>query len=476
MRLRSLLIAALMLGAASSPAHAAEERVYTGVTILDPLTKRRLPDSYIVVRGDRIAAIGRGRVPRHYARAERLDMTGLFAMPGLFDTHAHVTVGPLVMSRIDGKPGAVMQGDERMTRHDALMLLAYGVTTIRDPGGDTARMVAYRDAVAAGRLIGPAAKVAGGVIDHPPFPAKGLVDSVTEARPVATVVRQQVAAGVDYVKLYEGLSADELKAGIDAAHTAGVTTIAHLSDVSWATAAAMGIDSLVHAMPLSPDLLSGEHKAAYLRTKRPGGWDFYRWYEEVDLDDPKIGNMIATLARRRIPVDATLIVFRQAFWGDDRSLRDADLAYANPSLVRDWTTSFSFDKGWSADDYRRAKAVWPKVLRFVRMLHEAGVPLTIGTDMNNPFVAPGVSVAREAALHVDAGIPAWDVLQMATVNAARLLKVDDRTGRLRPGMEADILFLAADPSIDIHALTSVVGVVENGRSHLPADLMREAPR
>jgi len=186
--------------------------------------------------------------------------------------------------------------------------------------------------------------------------------------------------------------------------------------------------------------------------------------------------MIATLARRRIPVDATLIVFRQAFWGDDRSLRDADLAYANPSLVRDWTTSFSFDKGWSADDYRRAKAVWPKVLRFVRMLHEAGVPLTIGTDMNNPFVAPGVSVAREAALHVDAGIPAWDVLQMATVNAARLLKVDDRTGRLRPGMEADILFLAADPSIDIHALTSVVGVVENGRSHLPADLMREAPR
>jgi len=476
MRLRSLLTAAFMLGTAPSPALAAEEKVYTGVTVLDPLTKRRSPDSYIVVRGSRIAAIGRGRLPRRYAGAEQSDMTGRFAMPGLFDTHAHVTVGPLVMSRVDGKPSAMMQGDATMTRHDALMLLAHGVTTIRDPGGDTARMVAYRNAVAAGRLIGPEAKVAGGVIDHPPFPTKGLVDSVTEARPVATVVQQQVAAGVDYVKLYEGLRADELKAGIDAAHAAGVTTIAHLSNVSWTKAADMGIDSLVHAMPLSPDLLSGEHKAAYLKTKRPGGWDFYRWYEEVDLDGPEIGAMIATLARRKVPLDATLIVFRQAFWGNDRPMRDADLAYANPSLVRDWTTTLSFDKGWFADDYRRAKAVWPKVLRFVRMLHEAGVPLTIGTDMNNPFVAPGVSVAREAALHVDAGIPAWEVLQMATANAARLLKVDDRTGRLRTGMQADILFLSADPSVDIHALTDVVGVVENGRFHLPADLEQEARR
>jgi imidazolonepropionase-like amidohydrolase len=100
--------------------------------------------------------------------------------------------------------------------------------------------------------------------------------------------------------------------------------------------------------------------------------------------------------------------------------------------------------------------------------------MTIGTDMNNPFVAPGISVAREAGLHVEAGIPAWDVLRMATTNAAALLKVSDRTGRLRSGMEADILFLDADPSIDIAALTKVRAVVENGRLHEPEALMAEA--
>ena len=142
--------------------------------------------------------------------------------------------------------------------------------------------------------------------------------------------------------------------------------------------------------------------------------------------------------------------------------------------VENWRTAFRFDLGWEPEDYTRAKAVWPKVQRFVLMLHQAGVPLTLGTDMNNPFVAPGVSLAREAELHVEAGIPAWDVLAIGTSNAARSLNMDDRTGRLEPGMEADILFLDADPSLDIRALARVVAVVENGRLHRPEDLRREA--
>lgn len=474
MRLPQLLFAVALLCGAE--AGAADRTVYHHLTLIDPVAETRTPGSYIVVEGTRIVAMGRGAPPASIPERRRHDMGGRYAMPGLFDTHAHVTVGPLAMTKIDGKPAAFVQGSEAMTRHDALMLLAHGVTTIRDPGGDTARMVAYRNAVAAGQLTGPEAKVAGGVIDRPPFPVEGLVDAVNEAEPVEAVVRRQAAAGVDYVKLYEGLSAAELKAGIAAARAAGVETVAHLSEVSWKTAAELGIGSLVHAMPLSPDLLSGAQKAAYLKTKRPGGWDFYRWYEEVDLDGPEIRDMIATLARRKTPVDATLIVFRQAFWGDDLRVRDANLADANPSLVQNWITAFQFDAGWSPEDYRRAKAVWPKVLRFVRMLHQAGVPLTIGTDMNNPFVAPGASMVREMALHADAGIPHWAVLRMATINAARLMKMDGRTGSLARGKEADIVFLDADSTVDIMAVSRVSAVVENGRYHDAAVLKQEALR
>ena len=133
--------------------------------------------------------------------------------------------------------------------------------------------------------------------------------------------------------------------------------------------------------------------------------------------------MISTLANKQIPVDATLIAFKLAFWGDDLAYRNRDIAWAHPAMVENWNTAFRFDLGWKAEDYARAKAVWPKVQRFVRMLHEAGVPITIGTDMNNPFVAPGASIAREMELHVAAGIPAWDVLRMATTNAAVLISL-----------------------------------------------------
>lgn len=173
-------------------------------------------------------------------------------------------------------------------------------------------------------------------------------------------------------------------------------------------------------------------------------------------------------------MDATLIAFSLAFNGDDLAYREKDVDWADPSMVENWRTAFRFDLGWAPEDYARAKAVWPKVQRFVRMLHAAGVPLTLGTDMNNPFVAPGVSLAREAELHVEAGIPVWDVLAMGTSIAARSLKMDDRAGHLEPRMEADIVFLDADLLLDILALSRVVAVVENSRLHRPDDLRREA--
>jgi len=205
-----------MFGAAS-PVLAADATVYTGVTILDPVTQRRLPDHYIVVRGERIEAMGQGLVPERYIGAIRSDMRGRFAMPGLFDTHAHITLGP-VAPKIDkdGEVSLVVAGNDAITRHDALMLLAAGVTTIRDTGGDTARMIAYREAVAQGRLRGPEARIAGAVIDRSAFPVTGLVDRVDDVHGVADLVKAQAAAGVDYVKLYEALTPEDLAAGIPA--------------------------------------------------------------------------------------------------------------------------------------------------------------------------------------------------------------------------------------------------------------------
>ena len=337
----------------------AHQSVYYGLTVLDPVTKTRKPDSYIIVDGNKIVAIGRGKPPESIPAARRHGFSGRFALPSLFDTHAHITLGPVVGKMVDGKPVLPVLGDDAYSRHDAKRLLAHRVTTIRDPGGDARRMVAYRDAVAAERITGPEARVAGQVINHSEVRFEDLVDQVSDSTPIAPIVERQVRDGVDYVKLYESLTPADLAAGVAAAHKHKRPTIAHLGDVSWVTAVNLGVDALVHAMPISPDLLPPAYRAQYLASRRPGAFAFFEWFEAADLDAPAVKQMVATLAAKEVWLDTTMIAFKLAFWGDDLAYRERDAAIAHPAMVDNWRTWFRFDMGWTADGYRRARASRP---------------------------------------------------------------------------------------------------------------------
>jgi len=122
-----------MFGAAS-PVLAADATVYTGVTILDPVTQRRLPDHYIVVRGERIEAMGQGLVPERYIGAIRSDMRGRFAMPGLFDTLFSQTgdQDPIELSANSGDVFVIPDGDAR-------------ITFTRDASGAIAGLILHQD-------------------------------------------------------------------------------------------------------------------------------------------------------------------------------------------------------------------------------------------------------------------------------------------------------------------------------------------
>jgi imidazolonepropionase-like amidohydrolase len=172
--------------------------------------------------------------------------------------------------------------------------------------------------------------------------------------------------------------------------------------------------------------------------------------------------MIRTLAEKKTHVDLTLIAFYLAFWGDEPSVRDEFISLAHPAMAEQWRTVFRFDAGWQADDYRRAKTVWPKIEKFAKSLYEAGVPLTLGTDQGNPFVAPGASLVQEMQLHERAGVPHWAILRMATSEAARILGLGAKTGRIAAGLGADIVFTAENPAEDFSAFHGVRYVLSNG--------------
>ncbi|GAB2533588.1 hypothetical protein GCM10027268_02790 [Brachybacterium huguangmaarense] len=102
-------------------------------------------------------------------------------------------------------------------------------------------------------------------------------------------------------------------------------------------------------------------------------------------------------------------------------------------------------------------------LAVTRVLHEEGVPMLTGTDASGAgWVVPGFSLQDEFALLAEAGIAAPALLRMATLDAARFLGRDDVAGRVAPGLQADLVVLDADPTLDHEALSAIGGVVRAG--------------
>lgn len=127
---------------------------------------------------------------------------------------------------------------------------------------------------------------------------------------------------------------------------------------------------------------------------------------------------------------------------------------------------------WTPEHFARGHAVFPRVLEFARLLYDAGVPLMLGTDGpgGGPFFA------RELHHHVQAGIPPWEVLRMATSGNAALMGLGAETGRIAAGMQADLVFLRADPAADVRNVREVELVVTNGTPHRFEDLVAAAQR
>jgi imidazolonepropionase-like amidohydrolase len=302
---------------------------------------------------------------------------------------------------------------------------------------------------------------------NPGFPHYPRTDTEWERE-----MTRQRDLGMTYAKLYSGLTEQELARGIQAAHAHGLKTIAHLDGVSWTRAMELGIDELTHALPTSADLLVEPNRTAYLESRKvPDAKYMYRWFELVDYDSEPFQRMQRMLVEKKIHVDLTLIANEIVYFYDqvDNELKyPLEHMYPDPAFQNNWRQGMTASHfGWTEDDYQRAHAVMPKVLELAKRFHDAGVRLSIGTD----GTGGGPSFVRELALHVQAGIPPWEVLRLATSGAAERLGMAERRGALAAGFEADIVFLNSDPITNIENIRDVDTVVQDGRAYRAQDLI-----
>ena len=286
---------------------------------------------------------------------------------------------------------------------------------------------------------------------------------------VRAEVRRQVAAGVDFIKLYISLPPELVCAGIEEAQANNIKALGHLSVTSWTEAGKCKIDGLVHAIPSSASLLPAAQRAEYAKFTDTRA--LYQWPARVDLNGVEIDEMITVLVEQRIPVDPTLVVFEAVFWGDDSSYSDHPELGLTPAVVVDSWKQGGHSSGWTAEDFAEAKAAWPKVLGLTKMMYDRGVRILAGSDTPNPFVIPGVSLHRELELLVDAGIPPAQVLKIATRDNAEALDILDTQGTVEVGKTANLVILTADPLDNIQNTRKIVTVFKAGVAFDPQSLL-----
>jgi imidazolonepropionase-like amidohydrolase len=383
--------------------------VIKGGTLIDVRTGRQVADSLIVVEGDRIKQVGRASDLGVPQGAQVVDAQGKWIIPGLMDMHAHI-------SGVKNLPFE--------------LYLVHGVTTIRDPGGHLTLMRLARQEIDSGKRVGPRLFFAGYVLDgNPPlWPDFSVMADTTER--AESAVNFLIDQGADSIKVYNSVTEPALVAIVRAAHKRGIPVIGHVPrSMTMTRAVELGMDGLEHIRVTGRELLPLEEadKIDFLPFVER---EALLW-QKFDLDSDKMKELVAFLAEKKIFLDPTLTVDELSSLAlYEEQAKDPN----NRFLSRD---SFVNEAETAPDVFRLppalkdvAAAGFRKRLQFIGLCGRSGVQIIAGTDgVGDGTLLPGFGLQHELELLAQAGLTPIQVLQAATINAARALKKEEELGR-----------------------------------------------
>ncbi|MCH7872990.1 MAG: amidohydrolase family protein [Planctomycetes bacterium] len=387
----------------------------------------------VLVEGDRITRVGPSGSITVPHDATVVDGDGLFLVPGLIDAHVHYmnpqTFGP--------------------------MMIAHGVTLVRDTGGATESVLAMREQLRTGEMLGPEMLCTGAIIDGDPpvWPFSEVCRNADEAR---AAVRKLAKAGVDQIKVYSKLSKDAYVAAVAEAHQLGLKAIGHVPlSVTLSEAIDAGQDGIEHLDGF--DELIATAAGEDVPDPRSSRNKFARWDLYARADQSQLQAAYRRIRDAGITICPTIVVMKGISQAAKPDESNPWLEYV-PPFMRTM---------WSGGRYPRmasgARRVVPLMQSVILDLHKAGVNLICGTDLSNPYVFAGHSLHDEMQLFQAAGIPTKDVLRSATIRSAEFLGVADRLGSIAEGKIASMFLTKRNPLEDVRNANDIAGVFLRGR-------------
>ncbi len=456
-----LLTLAILILTCSCSSHPPPSLAFTHVTLIDATDAAPQTDMTVFLAEEQIVAIGPSNAVFIPRKTKTFDATGKFLIPGLVDMHVHLT-------------GA---GEPTGSREFILpLLLANGITTARDMGGDLDSLLKLRHEIERGQLQAPRIFFAGPYLDgQPPFFQPSLV--VTNSAEAAEDVHSLISHGADFVKVQSNLSRDAYFAIADVCRSDHITFVGHVPDrVTAAEASDAGQKSIEHltgvlrACSSDEPLLIREQFAAGPK-KATIGQSLNRelgWQRELlrSYSDEQATSLIARFIRNQTWQVPTLILLRNDAFPTPETdpSHDPRQKYIPVQVLANWQKGVKDrDKGATTQEFSLRSSLMQASLRIVGKMNAAGVPIMAGTDTTAPFVFPGSSLHEELALLVQAGLTPMQALQSATKLPAEFLGRQRTQGTIEQGKTADLLLLDADPLADIHNTQKIRAVILRGK-------------
>ena len=406
--------------------------VFAGVNVVPMSSAHVTVDQTVVVRGERITAMGPSAQVEIPSGATVLESSGRFLMPGLAEMHAHV-------------PSVV---NPQFLQDVLFLYVANGITTARGMLGQPPHLK-LRERISKHEIIAPR------LITSGPSLNGNSVDGPENAR---EIVKAQAAAGYDFVKVHPGLSKEEFDAAVEAGQTYGIDLAGHVT-------ASAGLIHVLESGQVTVDHLDGYVESMVPESKRPSEAPGFFGVNWAPLADPAgLEDRVRRTADAQawvVPTQSLLEHVVLPTTVEQLLARDGN-RYMPRRSVQNWANTkrqVLDNPDYDADEARRFIDLRRRLISAL----DRDDRLLLGSDAPQIFNVPGFSIHHELRSLEASGLTPYRALRTGTVNVARFLGEEETTGQVAEGFVADLVLVSENPLEQLETLRRPLGVMVRGR-------------
>ena len=429
----------------------------TNANIVDVEKDKILENRFLAISNDTIQMVGNMEEIEKYEYNEILDAENNYVMPGLWDMHVHFRGGDSLV-------------DENK---DLLSLfLAFGVTTVRDAGGDiTPAVLDWKKGIAEGSMAGPRIFTSGPKLDGENPAWEGSI-KVVEQADIKKALDSLERLNVDFVKMYDGSLKPEIFYGIiEEAEGRNMKTTGHMPlQADFTTAIDHGLDGIEHmyytvkaASPLADSLAETDLG--------------YRMMEPlIDSYDPELAQEIfRKMSLENVSITPTLHIGKTlANLLETDHTKDSLLQYVGKGIQKTYEGRIESAKRAKASGSKMREKMEKLSASMIVPMYKAGVNILAGSDSGafNSFVYSGESLHAELEELVNAGLTPAQALETSVINGPKFFGLENIYGSLEEGKLADLIILKKNPLEEIKNTRSIKFVIRNNKIYTPGDLLK----